>query len=210
MPLIGRNTRVEVRSALAEAVVITGISKAETAVVTSAAHGLANGDVIFIDAQGMTDLHGQVAKVANVAANTFELLDIDSTDFGDFASGSFTKVNSWITLGNARSLTAGSTSPNKIDATTLLDSEKQYLFGQSEAPEISVQGLSDPLATAAKQVEKCARKNEALEFRVTMSDKSTRLFRGYVSLPSESIPLGDLVTSDFAVTQIRRRMAYPA
>lgn len=210
MALIGRNTRVEVRSAIAEAVTITGISKAETAVVSAAAHGLANGDIVVIAAQGMTDLDGQIAKVANVTAGTFELIDIDSTEFGDFASGTFSKVSSWITLGTARSLTSGSTTPDKIDATTLLDSEKQYLFGQSEAPEISVQGLSDPLAAAAKVVEKHARGNLPLEFRVTMSDKSGRLFRGYASLPSESIPLGDLVTSDFSVTQIRRRMAYPA
>lgn len=210
MALIGRNTRVEVRSAIDEAVTITGISKATTAVVTSTGHGLANGDIVVLSAQGMTDVDGQIAKVANVTANTFELTDIDSTEFGDFASGSFAKVDTWITLGTARSLTAGSTTPAKIDATTLLDSEKQYLFGQSEAPEISVQGLSDPLASAAKVVEKHARGNVALEFRVTMSDKSTRLFRGYASLPTESIPLGELVTSDFSVTQIRRRMAYPA
>ena len=210
MALIGRNTRVEVQQTSGEAVAITAITKAAVAVVTSAAHGLANGDIVIIASEGMTDIDGQISKIAAVTADSFELVDIDSTEFGDFSAGTFTKVTAWITLGEARSLTAGSTTPAKIDATTLLDSEKQYLFGQSEAPEISVQGLSNPLGAAAKIVEKNARGNLALGFRVTMSDKSTRLFRGYVSLPTESIPLGELVTSDFSVTQIRRRMAYPA
>lgn len=208
MALIGRNTRVEVQQTTAAPITITAITKANPAVMSAA--GLANGDIVVLAVQGMTELDGQIIRVANVSGGTAELEGVDSTEYGDFTSGTAAEITAWVTLGEARSLTAGSTTPAKIDATTLLDSEKQYLFGQSEAPEISVQGLSNPLGVAAAVVEKNARSNTALGFRVTMSDKSIRLFRGYVSLPTESIPLGELVTSDFAVTQIRRRLAYAA
>ena len=206
MALIGRNTRVEVQQTTGGPITVTAITKANPAVMSAA--GLTNGDIVVLAVQGMTELDGQIIRVANVSGGTAELEGVDSTEYGDFTSGTASEVTAWVTLGEARSLTAGSTTPAKIDATTLLDSEKQYLFGQSEAPEISVQGLSNPLGVAAAVVEKSARSNSALGFRVTMSDKSIRLFRGYVSLPTESIPLGELVTSDFSVTQIRRRLAY--
>lgn len=71
---------------------ITGITQANPAVVTSNAHGFANGDEVYITAVvGMTTLNGRNFKVANVAANTFELkymngTNVDSTAFTAYAS----------------------------------------------------------------------------------------------------------------------------
>lgn len=209
MALIGRNTRVEVESTLDAAKVVTAITKANPGVATSATHGYANGDVIVLkDIAGMTELDGQIVRAANVTTNTFDLEGIDTTNFGTFTSGNAHKISAWVTLGEARSLNAGSVSPNKLDSTTLLDSEKQYVLGQSDTPEVSVEALSNPLATAAVKVEAAARAGTALGFRVTMSDSSKRLIRGFVSLPAENIPLSELVTASFSIVQIKRRLAY--
>jgi hypothetical protein len=209
---IGRNTRVEVQKTLATAQSLLSVTLANPAVITYSG-SLTTGDIIVIDTEiaGMTELGGQTVRVANVSASpsTAELESIDSSTFGALtATSSFTKVSAWSTLGIARSVNAGGTSPNRIDATTLLDSEKQYLFGQSESPEITIDAISDPLTEAALIVEAAARSNVPLAFRITMSDGSKRVFGGYVSLPSESIPLGELVTASFSVTQVRRRLAY--
>lgn len=76
------------------AVSITGITKASPGVVTAAAHGYSNGDsVVLSDIGGMTELNGREFKVANVAANTFELTDmqtdadIDTSGFTTYTSG---------------------------------------------------------------------------------------------------------------------------
>lgn len=67
---------------------ITGITKANPAVVTSAAHGYANGDVVYIEAVvGMTEINKKTFTVQNVAANTFELKDYDSTLNTAYSSG---------------------------------------------------------------------------------------------------------------------------
>src|SRR5215210_7314766 len=59
---------------------ITGITKANPGVVTSAAHGYANGDTIFISGiVGMTQLNGFTGKVAGVTTNTFTLTTLDGT-----------------------------------------------------------------------------------------------------------------------------------
>ena len=56
---------------------ITGISQANPGVVTSNAHGYANGDeVVLLSIGGMTALSSRNFVVRNVAANTFTLEDM--------------------------------------------------------------------------------------------------------------------------------------
>ena len=78
--------------------IITAATKATPCVVTSASHGLSNGDNIRItDVIGMTQLNKQSYKVAGVTTNTFQLTDIDSgsnvnsTSFGTYISGGFAR-----------------------------------------------------------------------------------------------------------------------
>lgn len=67
--------------------VITGISQAATAVVTSAGHTLVNGDVIYISGVvGMTEVNDRWFTVANVAAGTFELSGVNSTAYTAYSS----------------------------------------------------------------------------------------------------------------------------
>ena len=72
---------------------ITGITQANPGVVTSTAHGYANGDTVVITGVvGMTQVNGKRFKVASVAANTFALQDIDgnnvnTTSYTAYTSG---------------------------------------------------------------------------------------------------------------------------
>lgn len=75
---------------------ITSITQANPAVVTSAAHGNANGDIVYLfGVGGMTNLNGKFFKVANVTTNTFELQTLDgvpinSTSFPAYTTGGTT------------------------------------------------------------------------------------------------------------------------
>lgn len=73
---------------------ITAITQASPAVVTSAAHGLSDGDKVKImDVQGMSEVNGESYIVANSTTNTFELTavndgsDIDSSSYTAYVSG---------------------------------------------------------------------------------------------------------------------------
>lgn len=67
---------------------ITGITQANPAVVTSAAHGYANGDTVFISGVvGMSQVNLGNFTVANAATNTFQLQDTDSSSFVAYTSG---------------------------------------------------------------------------------------------------------------------------
>lgn len=68
--------------------VITGITNAATAVVTIAGHGYTNGHWVYIsDVSGMSEINGRFYEIANVTANTFQLVGVDSTGYGAYTSG---------------------------------------------------------------------------------------------------------------------------
>lgn len=67
---------------------ITGITKANPAVVTAVAHGFANGDIIHVTGVvGMTEVNDLEFEIANVAADTFQLKGIDSSAYTTYVSG---------------------------------------------------------------------------------------------------------------------------
>lgn len=67
---------------------ITGITKANPAVVTAVAHGYSNGDLIRIDGvTGMTEVNKRTFTIANVATDTFELAGENSTAYAAYVSG---------------------------------------------------------------------------------------------------------------------------
>jgi hypothetical protein len=67
---------------------ITGITRANPAVVTAAAHGYSNGQTVLITSVvGMTEVNNTMFTIGNVAANTFELTGIDSSSYDAYVAG---------------------------------------------------------------------------------------------------------------------------
>lgn len=67
---------------------ITGITKANPAVVTSNSHGFSNGDRVLISGvAGMVEVNNREFTVANQTANTFELSGVDSSGYTTYSSG---------------------------------------------------------------------------------------------------------------------------
>jgi len=67
---------------------ITGATSANPVVITANAHGLSNGDRVFISGVGgMTEINNREFTVANSATNTFELSGIDGSAFTTYTSG---------------------------------------------------------------------------------------------------------------------------
>lgn len=81
---------------------ITGITAASPGVVTSAAHGLLAGQVIYIDSVvGMTEVNKQFYKIARVTTNSFSLQTLGGTDFSTSGftaySSAGTATTAWAT-----------------------------------------------------------------------------------------------------------------
>lgn len=180
--LIGTNTKVEVQKTLGSDLTVTAVTKANPGVATSAAHGLANGDVVVFTASGgMVELDGQAVRVANVAADTFELEGIDTTDYSTWTSGTANEVSAWETLDSAQNVTMPNPTPAKLDCTTLIDKSKQYVFGLPDAPDGSITGLFNPAGAAELLIKAATKANGTLAFRLNFADGRKTIFNGYVS-----------------------------
>jgi Flp pilus assembly protein TadG len=68
---------------------ISGITKANPAVVTSNGHGFNNGDRVYIyGVSGMTQVNGRVYTVAGKTTNTFQLSGTNSNSWNSYSSSS--------------------------------------------------------------------------------------------------------------------------
>ncbi len=209
MAILAINTPIDIAKTYDNAKNITGISKAATGVVTSAAHGYANGDIVVLAVSGMAELDGQPCRVANVAANTYELEGIDTSSFGSFTAGTVQRVSAWDRLGNAQSISASQAQANRIEITTLTDTMKQYMFGLQDSPEITASGLFDPNNVAVKNIRTASRGNLPRAVLVTFSNGTKMLFNSYCSGGDGfSAQNGQALTQDYKFTQIRNAMWY--
>lgn len=94
-------TITSVATALATAKTITAISNAASAVCTCLAHGYATNDIVLVySAWGR--LNYRAFKVTNLTADTFALVDADTTNTSFFSpgggAGTVQKVTTWVDM----------------------------------------------------------------------------------------------------------------
>lgn len=174
------NVQIAVQSALGANKTITGITKANPAVVTSTAHGLANGAYVSLAALGMWQLDKVVARIANVAANTFELEGIDATSYDTFTSGTANEVTFGTTLSSVSDINVSGGDFDMIDVTTIHDNVKKTIPGSASPVEVSLTANWDPsdAGLAALKAASDARAERAIRF--TFSDGAKWVFNGYI------------------------------
>lgn len=100
------NVQCAVQTALASAITITAISKANPGVVTYTGTDPSNGDIVLLEVVGMREVTLRPFRVANVNAgsNTFELEGEDTTLYNTFTSGTFKVVTLGASLGEIRTI----------------------------------------------------------------------------------------------------------
>lgn len=109
---------------------ITGATAANPIVITETGHGRADGDVVKIAAVvGMTELNDGVFVIENVTANTYELADVDGTDYTTYVSGGTASGADLSKLCELTSYTrSGGTSPD-IPATSQCSTAQEFEIG---------------------------------------------------------------------------------
>ena len=135
---INAGLKLFMESAIGAALTITGITKAAPGVITSTAHGLANGDIVLLLIQGMVELNGRLFKVVSTAANTFSIAGIDgvtgldTTLFNTFSSGSAQKVTLGTSITGVQDFQFGGGEIKVTDSTTVNDVvDTQIVVGAS-------------------------------------------------------------------------------
>ena len=133
-----QGSQLAIAAAKAATKTITGITKANPAVVTSTAHGYANGDPVFIAAVvGMTELNGAWYIATNITANTFELRGVDSTGYGTYVSGGTAQDPVWSTWCEVNGWNVSGGQAAEIDVTTICSTAKEYETGLQDFGTVS-------------------------------------------------------------------------
>lgn len=163
------NAHIDIETARATALVITGITKANPAVVTYTGTDPANGDYVALtDMIGMVELNDQVLRIANVSGvgNTFELEGIDSTNFTTHVSGSASVVTFGVEMTTVQDVNSGGGDFQFADLTTIHDTLQKRipttaspftmtlgcLFKPSDAAHVELEEANDTKSVRAIKV----------------------------------------------------------
>jgi hypothetical protein len=141
-PIFWSNVQVKIGASHGTALTISGITKANPAVVTYTGTDPANGDYMILpDTAGMVELKNRVFRIAGVdaTANTFQLEGEDSSSYTTFISGTAVPVATFDSMTTVQDINASGGDPTFADVTTIHDqiqrrvptvfSPSSYTFG---------------------------------------------------------------------------------
>lgn len=126
-----QGSKLEIATGTGGAKTITAITPGNPTIVTSAAHGLPNGyavDLAAIAGTMAVDLNGTKRVIANVTANTFALLDYDSTG-KTYTSGGTATPAQYTQIKGLKSFDGFDGSADELDTTDLDSTAKEFVSG---------------------------------------------------------------------------------
>lgn len=196
------NVSIAMQSALATAKTLTAITKASPGVVTSTAHGYANGDYILLTVQGMRQVDGRVFRVAGVTTDTFQLEGEDTASYDSFSSGTAQKITFGTSVTTATGLSASGGDYDFIDTTTIHSNAKTQIPGIANPATYTLDNMWD-ISDAGLQAMKAASDQQATRcFKFTFgTGGQVMVFNGYVG--AALLPGGQaqqLVTTPAVIT----------
>lgn len=203
---------IAVQSALATALPISAITKANPGVATYTGTDPSNGDFLYLSSiQGMSQVDERVFRAANVngAGNTVELEDENTTSFDTFSSGNAQVITFGTTLSIVTDLQVSGGDFDQIDITTIHDNVRKTQPGAANPIVFSgscVWDVSDAGFLALKQ----ASDNKAKRaIKITFANLQKVVFTGYIGF--SGMPVGssqDKVTTPFQITMFGRPTVY--
>jgi len=200
---------IAVQSALATADTITAITKANPGVVTSAAHGLVNGDYVKHSIVGMFQLDGRVVRVANKTTDTYELEGVNTTAYDTFVSGTAELITFGTTLATVATVSASGGDFRFEDVTTVHDDRDMQIPGNSSPAVYNFDNIWDAADAGLVALQGISDNKTKVAFRITFSNGQKVLGLGYVGctlLPTGSAP--GKVTTPTVLTMHGRPTVY--
>lgn len=160
---------------------ITAITLGFPTILTSAAHGFANGDILTLAGLTGADagvLNGQTVVIKNITANTFAV-DIDTTGKTITAAGTATPVT-WTPIGNLTSFKGFDGQANEIDKTNLSSDAKEFMLGLQDFGHFTFDVDKDFTDPGQLACDAAKRAGSLKQFKLTLPNAKTATFSGYV------------------------------
>lgn len=205
------NVTVKISTTLASAATITGITKADPAVISISSHGLSNSVYGYLDAiEGMLELDDMAVRATVADAGTLELDEVDSTSYSDFSSGSLVVVTAWATLATGTGITVSPATLETRTRRTIHTNQATEVSSGLSGQTATFPVLADPQSAAAKRIRACANQGIQPVFLCTFEDGQELVFRGKVGRPGIDMAAGEDGTSEFSVAIVGEPLFLPA
>lgn len=206
-----KNVAVAVESASAAAITIDSISKASEGLVAYTGADPSNGDYVKINAAGMYQVDGIVARVKDVdtGADTFKLEGIDTTLFDTFTSGTFEVITFGTGLSTATNVSASGGDFDFIDVTTIHDNVKKQVPGLPNPATFTMECIWDPSDASFAALKEASDSQLRLAIRITFANGKKVIFLGYIGF--SGLPGGnamDKVTTQAVITMFGKPTVY--
>lgn len=203
---------VAIGSAVGTATAFTAITNANPAVATATAHGLSNGDVVIITS-GWSRINGKVFRVANVAANTFELEGLNTVSTTIYPAGSGT--GTWQKVTTFTQVTQILSSSSTGGEQRFLTYQFLEADNEVEIPTVKSGGGvnfevgDDPSLAGYTALETANDDRVARAIRVSLANGAKLYYYGYVSInKTPSLTVNELMRVQVTVRFINEPVRY--
>ena len=195
-----QNSTLQVSTGTGGAKTITAIVVGNPTILTAAAHGFTNGDVVAIAGVTGTDaalLNGQSWVVTNVTTNTFAVqlnsLAKTLTATGTATPQTYTKVN------NFKDYNGFDGKASEIDVTHLESSAKEFRLGLVDNGSFSI-NVDRDTSDAGQQALEAARVTSTQKtFKLTLPNAKVATFNGFVTQFSLSGKVDDVLKTPVTI-----------
>lgn len=187
---------------------ISAITQASPPVVTSATHGLTDGDVIRItDVVGMDELNDELFVVLVVDANSFQLADADSTDYTAYTSGGIIDVAE---LSNFCEITnynrQGGSKPEE-NTTSLCSTAQEYELGLRDFGTTQIDFKFAPRTTIQTALATFDASGDKLAVRVILPNSGGDMVQlGFLQQTSETAGNGGIYRGSMTIRNTGARV----
>lgn len=176
-----QGSKLEISSTAGAAKTLTAIALGFPTILTSAAHGLSNGDVVTLAGLTGADaalLNGQTVVVKNKTTNTFAV-DIDTTGKTVTAAGTATPLG-WTKVENLVSFKGFDGQASELDVTDLDSTAKEFRLGLQDWGTFSFDVNKDFTDPGQVALDTAKRTGTLKTFKLTLPNNKTKTFDAFV------------------------------
>lgn len=184
------NVGVDIETAAATPITITGISKASPGVVTYTGTDPVNGDYVRLSVNGMVELDDRIVRVANVngAGNTFEIEGENTTNYETFTSGTFSVLTFGVSMTNVQDVNSSGGEPEFADITTIHDQVRRRVPTVVSPFSIQFGCLFEPSNAAMIELKEATGELTVRAVKFRLASGAKMVFDAYVS--AAGVPTG--------------------
>lgn len=203
---------VSIASGYGSAKTITAISNAAAGVVTAAAHGFTDGDIVEVTS-GWSRLTDKVLRVDNATSGTFEMEGINTTSTSIYPSGGGTgsvrEVTGWTQLAQITNSTSSGGEQQFLEYQFLESDSSKRIPTFKNAAGIEFEVADDPSLPGYILAKEANDDRLPRAVRIQLASGAVLLYNAYVSLSTiPSLTVNQLMTNQVTLSLLAEPVRY--